>query len=76
MQQTFLALAALTAGAQAHPVERSSSKCSPDHIAIPDVLGAEVLELTATEYQNHNVSVDEGVPDPYSVALSYCGVNM
>lgn len=77
MQQTLLAFTALTAGSLAQPVERDEpSECSPDHIAVPDVLGAQVLKLTAAEFHNHNVSVDQGVPDPYSVALTYCGVNM
>lgn len=76
MKTFLLAAAALTGIAHAHPVERSDSNCSTDHIAVPNVLGAKVLDFTATEFTNHNVSVDQGVPDPYSVALSYCGVNM
>jgi len=52
------------------------SMCSPEQIAVPDVLGARVLRLTAIEYHNHTVAVNEGVPTRYSLELSYCGVNM
>lgn len=55
--------------------ERGQAACTSDAIPHPNVFGAEILKITAAEYQNQTILSDDAA-FPANLTVSYCGVNV